>query len=90
MNKSDLIAKIAEGADISKKTAGEALDAMTASITGALKDGDSVALIGFGTFSVRERSARKGRNPQTGETIDIAAGKNVGFKAGKELKEAVQ
>ncbi len=90
MNKSQLIAQIAEGADISKKAAGDALDAMTSSISNALKDGDSVALIGFGTFSVRERSARKGRNPQTGETIDIAAGKNVAFKAGKELKEAVQ
>ena len=90
MNKSQLIAQIAEGADISKKAAGDALDAMTSSISNALKDGDSVALIGFGTFSVRERSARKGRNPQTGETIDIAAGKNVAFKAGKELKDAVQ
>ena len=73
MNKSQLIDQIAAGADISKAAAGRALDAFTDSVTAALKDGDQVALVGFGTFSVRERSARSGRNPQTGETIQISA-----------------
>lgn len=88
MNKSQLIEKIAEGADISKASAGRALDSFIESVTGALKEGDSVALVGFGTFSVRERAARTGRNPQTGATIEIAAAKVPAFKAGKALKDA--
>ncbi len=88
MNKSQLIEQIAAGADISKAAAGRALDALTESVTNALKDGDQVALVGFGTFSVRERSARSGRNPQTGETIQISAAKVPSFKAGKALKDA--
>ena len=89
MNKSQLIDKIATGADISKAAAGRALDSMIDAVTDALKKDDQVALVGFGTFSVRERSARTGRNPQTGETIQIAAAKVPSFKAGKALKDAV-
>ena len=89
MNKSELIDAIAESADIPKAAAGRALDAMVDSITGALKKGDQVALVGFGTFAVKERAARTGRNPRTGETINIAASKNPAFKAGKALKDAV-
>ncbi len=89
MNKAQLIEKIAEGADISKAASGRALDAFVDSVSDALKDGDQVALVGFGTFAVKERNARTGRNPQTGETIQIAAAKVPGFKAGKALKEAV-
>jgi DNA-binding protein HU-beta len=90
VNKSELIDAIAESADISKAAAGRALDSMTSSITGALKKGDQVTLIGFGTFSVKERAARTGRNPQTGAEIKIAASKVPGFKAGKALKDAVK
>lgn len=90
VNKSELIDAIAESADISKAAAGRALDAMTSSITGALKKGDQVTLIGFGTFSVKDRAARTGRNPQTGAEIKIAASKVPGFKAGKALKDAVK
>ncbi|MFT5713384.1 MAG: DNA-binding protein HU-beta [Glaciecola sp.] len=89
VNKSQLIDTIAASADISKAAAGRALDAFTGAVTSALKDGDQVALVGFGTFSVRERAARSGRNPQTGETIQIAAAKVPSFKAGKALKDAV-
>ncbi len=89
MNKTDLIDAIAESADISKAAATRALDAVTASIAGALQKGDQVALVGFGTFLVRERAARSGRNPKTGETISIAASKVPAFKAGKALKDAV-
>lgn len=89
MNKSQLIDKIAAGADISKAAAGRALDSMTDAVTEALKKGDQVALVGFGTFSVRKRSARTGRNPQTGETIQIAEAQVPSFKAGKALKDAV-
>ncbi|MEL0036724.1 MAG: HU family DNA-binding protein [Gammaproteobacteria bacterium] len=89
MNKSELIDAIASEADISKASAGRALDSMINSITGALSGGDSVSLVGFGTFSVKERAARTGRNPQTGETIQIKAAKVPGFKAGKALKDAV-
>ncbi|AWL12578.1 DNA-binding protein HU-1 [Saliniradius amylolyticus] len=88
VNKSQLIDKIAAGADISKAAAGRALDAFTDAVTEALKDGDQVALVGFGTFQVRERAARTGRNPQTGATIQIAAAKVPSFKAGKALKDA--
>ena len=89
MNKSQLIDKIADGADISKAAAGRALDAFIDAVGEALKEGDRVALVGFGTFAVRERAARSGRNPQTGATIEIAAGKVPAFKAGKALKDAV-
>jgi DNA-binding protein HU-beta len=88
VNKSDLIDTIAASADISKAAAGRALDALTGAVTTALKDGDQVALVGFGTFSVRERAARSGRNPQTGATIQISAAKVPSFKAGKALKDA--
>ncbi|CZF77374.1 MULTISPECIES: nucleoid-associated protein HU-beta [Grimontia] len=89
MNKSQLIDKIAENADLSKASAGRALDALIEAVSDSLKEGDQVALVGFGTFSVRERSARTGRNPQTGAEIKIAAAKVPGFKAGKALKDAV-
>lgn len=80
---------MADSADISKAAAGRALDAMISSISGALKKGDSLTLVGFGTFSVRSRAARAGRNPKTGETIQIKAAKVPAFKAGKALKDAV-
>lgn len=89
MNKQELIENIASSADITKAAAGRALDAMIDSVTNALKDGESVVLVGFGTFSVRDRAARTGRNPQTGEEIQIAAAKVPAFKAGKALKDAV-
>lgn len=89
MNKSELIDAIAASAEIPKASAGRALDAVIASITGALKVGDSVALIGFGTFDVKERAARTGRNPQTGQPIEIKASRVPSFKAGKALKDAV-
>lgn len=89
MNKSELIDAVAAAADISKAAAGRALDAMVDSVTDALKEGDQVVLVGFGTFSVKERAARTGRNPQTGEPIEIAAAKVPSFKAGKALKDAV-
>ena len=89
MNKSELIDAIAASADIPKAAAGRALDAVIESIEGALKEGDQVALVGFGTFSVKERAARTGRNPQTGTPIEIAAAKIPSFKAGKALKDAV-
>ena len=89
MNKSDLIDAIALSADISKAAAGRALEATVDSITEALQAGDQVALVGFGTFQVKDRAARSGRDPQTGETIQIKASKVPGFKAGKALKDAV-
>ncbi len=89
MNKSELVEAIAASADISKAAAGRALDAVIDSVTDALKKGDQVALVGFGTFQVKERAARTGRNPQTGAPIDIPAAKIPGFKAGKQLKDAV-
>jgi len=89
MNKTELIDAMADAADISKAAAGRALDGMVQAITTALKNGDQVSIVGFGSFSVRERAARTGRNPQTGETIQIAASKNPAFKAGKALKDAV-
>jgi len=89
VNKSELIDAIADSADISKAAAGRAVDAVVDSITGALKSGDQVTLIGFGTFSVKDRAARTGRNPQTGAEIQIAAAKIPSFKAGKALKDAV-
>ncbi len=89
VNKSELVEAIAGSADISKAAAGRALDAITESIATALKEGDQVALVGFGTFLVKERAARTGRNPQTGAPIDIPAAKIPSFKAGKALKDAV-
>ena len=89
MNKSELIDAIASQADIPKATAARALDAFIDSVTGALKTGDAVTLVGFGTFDVKDRAARTGRNPQTGNPISIAAAKIPGFKAGKGLKVAV-
>lgn len=89
MNKSELIDTIAATADLSKADAGRALDAVVGGITKALQDGDQVSLVGFGTFSVKDRAARTGRNPQTGAEIKIAAAKVPGFKAGKALKDAV-
>ena len=89
MNKSQLIDKIAANADISKAAAGRVLDTFIASVTETLQAGEEVALVGFGTFSVRERAERTGRNPQTGEEITIPAGKVPGFRAGKALKDAV-
>lgn len=89
MNKSEMIDMVAEAADISKAAAGRAVDAVFDGITGSLKGGDSVTLVGFGTFSVSDRAARSGRNPRTGETIQIKASKMPKFKAGKALKDAV-
>ncbi|WP_227368195.1 nucleoid-associated protein HU-beta [Halomonas sp. M20] len=89
MNKSELIEAIAASADIPKAAAGRALDAMIDSVTDSLKKGDSVALVGFGTFSIKERAARTGRNPQTGKPINISAAKVPSFKAGKALKDSV-
>ncbi|MBV1869733.1 MAG: HU family DNA-binding protein, partial [Gammaproteobacteria bacterium] len=86
---SELIDAIAAASDLSKAAAGRALDAMTDTITDALKDGDQVVLVGFGAFTVKERAARTGRNPQTGEPIEIAAAKVPSFKPGKALKDSV-
>jgi DNA-binding protein HU-beta len=89
MNKSELIDAIAEKANLTKADAGKALDAVTAAITDELKSGGSVTLVGFGTFGVKERAARTGRNPKTNEKIEIAARKVPDFKAGKGLKDAI-
>lgn len=89
MNKSDLVDAIAKSADMSKAAAGRALDAAVDSIKKALKKGDTVSLVGFGTFKVGKRAARNGRNPRTGETIKIKAAKVPKFTAGKGLKDAV-
>jgi len=90
MTKDELVEKISGDADISKKDAEAALKAVTGGISDALAGGDSVTLVGFGTFSVSNRAARTGRNPQTGEALQIAASKGVKFKAGKALKDAVK
>ncbi len=89
MNKSELIDHVSETCNLSKADAGRAVDAVIGGISGALGRGESVALTGFGTFEVRSRAARTGRNPKTGETLQIAASKAPGFKAGKALKDAV-
>ena len=89
MNKSELIDAIATDSGLSKADAGRALDGFTSAVTGALNDGGSVSMVGFGTFSVKKRAARAGRNPRTGETIQIKASNNPSFKAGKALKDAV-
>lgn len=90
MNKAELIDAVASSADLSKADAGRAVDALFDSISDALKKKDKVSLVGFGTFSVRERAARQGRNPKTGDVIKIPASKNPTFKAGKGLKDAVK
>ncbi len=89
MNKSDLIDAVAGSADISKASAGRAVDAVLGGIGYALGKEETVSLVGFGTFNVRHRAARMGRNPQTGAAIHIGASKSVGFKAGKALKESL-
>ena len=89
MNKAELIDAVASGANLSKADAGRAVDAVVDSIASALRKGQQVSVVGFGTFSVKHRAARSGRNPRTGETIQIAASNVPGFKAGKALKDAV-
>lgn len=90
MNKNKLVAIIAEKSGLTRKDAEAALNAYTDAVTEALRDGDSVQMIGFGTFEVKERAARTGHNPRTGEAVEIAACKVPSFKAGKALKDAVQ
>ncbi|MBU9711834.1 HU family DNA-binding protein [Evansella tamaricis] len=90
MNKTELINAVAEKTDLSKKDATSAVDAVFDVITGSLQNGEKVQLIGFGNFEVRERAARKGRNPQTGEEIEIPASNVPAFKPGKALKDAVK
>jgi len=90
MTKADLIDVVAAGVDISKSTAGKAIDSFTQAISETLKKGDKVALTGFGTFTVSERKARIGRNPRTGESINIPASKSPKFSAGKSFKEAIK
>ena len=90
MNKSDLIEKVASSAELSRAAAGKAVDALLDTITDALKDGDQVTLIGFGTFAVRERPGRIGRDPRTGSPLDIKASRVAAFKAGKSLKDALK
>ncbi len=89
MTKNELVQRISEKAGISKKEANEALSATTSTISDTLKKGDGISIVGFGSFTATQRAARTGRNPQTGETIQIAASKSVRFKPGKSLKEAV-
>ena len=89
MNKAELVDAVAGAANLSKADAGRAVDAIVDSVTKALKRGEQVSVVGFGTFSVKHRAARSGRNPRTGETIAIAASNVPGFKAGKGLKDAV-
>ncbi|MFB6349094.1 HU family DNA-binding protein [Moraxella marmotae] len=89
MNKSELVDSVAQSAGLTKEQAAKAVNAFTASVQGALQRGDDVVLVGFGTFSVKERAARTGRNPKTGEEIQIAASKVPSFKAGKGLKDSV-
>lgn len=89
MNKTELIAAVAEKTDLSKKDADAAVSAVLGAITDALKAGDKIQLVGFGTFEVRNRAAKQGRNPRTGETMIVPASKVPAFKAGKALKDAV-
>jgi len=89
LNKAELISNVAEKTDLSKKEAEKAVSAVLASIEEAMAKGDKVQLVGFGTFEIRERAARKGRNPQTGDEINIAAARVPVFKAGKALRDAV-
>ncbi len=89
MNKGELIESVAASADLSRADATRAVDAVIDAVTRSLSNGDSVSLVGFGTFTVKKRAARTGRNPRTGEAIQIAASNVPGFKAGKALKDAV-
>ena len=89
MNKNELISAVADAANLGKSEAAAAVDAMVATITQSMKKGENVTLVGFGTFEVRNRAERQGRNPKTGEAITISASKNPAFKAGKALKDAV-
>jgi len=89
MNKAELIDTVADAADLSKASAARAVDAVTEAVAEALKKDDQVTIVGFGTFSVRKRAARSGRNPRTGETIHIKASNAPGFKPGKALKGAL-
>lgn len=89
MNKSELIEAIANSSDLPKAAAGRALEAVLETISDTLQKGDSVALVGFGTFTIKDRAPRTGRNPKTGEPIEIKAARVPGFKAGKALKDAV-
>ena len=90
MNKTELVSVVSEKTEFSKKESAQIVDALFASIEGALAKGEKVQLIGFGTFEIRERAARKGRNPQTGAEIEIPASKVPAFKPGKALKDAVK
>ncbi|HLR60602.1 MAG TPA: HU family DNA-binding protein [Pseudogracilibacillus sp.] len=90
MNKTELISAVAESSDLSKKDAGKAVDAVFETVMDTLGESERVQIIGFGTFEVRDRAARKGRNPQTGEEIEIPASKVPAFKAGKALRDAVR
>ncbi|KQL49635.1 HU family DNA-binding protein [Brevibacillus choshinensis] len=90
MNKTELITKVAELTELTKKDSSKAVDAILEAISNSLQNGEKVSLIGFGNFEVRERAARKGRNPQTGEEIEIASSKLPAFKPGKELKDLVK
>lgn len=90
MNKTELITKVAELTELTKKDSSKAVDAILDAISNSLQNGEKVSLIGFGNFEVRERAARKGRNPQTGEEIEIASSKLPAFKPGKELKDLVK
>ena len=90
MTKAELISTIASSTGLTKKAAEQAASAFLAAVTGSLAKGEKVQLPGFGTFEVRERAARTARNPQTGEAVEVAASKAVGFKAGKALKDAVK
>lgn len=90
MNKAELVKEVAEKSNLSKKDAGRAVDAVFATIVDALKAGDKVPLVGFGTFEVRNRAARKGRNPQTGEEIEVKASKVPAFKPGQPLKDSIK
>ncbi len=89
MNKTELVDAVADASELSKADAARAVDAVVSVITGAMKKGDTVTLVGFGTFQVRARAARTGRNPKTGDSITIKASNNPAFKAGKALKDAV-
>ncbi len=89
MNKGEFVEAVSDASDLSKADAARAVEAVISTITKTLKKGDTVTLVGFGTFEVRKRGARTGRNPRTGETINIAASNNPAFKAGKALKDAV-
>ncbi|HEC28962.1 MAG TPA: HU family DNA-binding protein [Gammaproteobacteria bacterium] len=89
MNKAELIEAVADSSGLAKSDAAKAVDGIIEAVTNSLKNGDQVTLVGFGTFLVRDRAARTGRNPRTGEAIQIAAAKSPSFKAGKALKDAV-